>query len=186
MKESNREKLNFSKYVKEAFIFLHDFGYLIQYEDEFFVKYVGQNNEIKISHEKLSYEIDIGLSQGGNANNYSLGLLIELLDGSIKYRNPSATIEELVEEFIFVQAELFRKYGERIITGDTEIWVELEELAKEISSKMEIESKLLYVREKAEKAFREQRYKDVISLLSDVEFYLTPAEKKKLAYARNH
>jgi hypothetical protein len=182
----DRKNLDFSTSVKEAFAFLQDFGYIIQHEDETLVQYTGQFGVIAVYHGRSSYEIGVEFSRGGNAETYSLGLLIKLSESSSEFQKPVATTRELVQRSLLSQAELFRKYGDRIFSGDSNIWKQLKELGIRNSSDMEIRSNLRSARIAAEKAFKERRYKDVVSYLSKVETWLTPAEKKKLSYARDH
>ena len=186
IKKLDRKSLEFPASVKDAFAFLQNFGYIIQHEDETLVQYIGRLGIISVYHGRSSYEIGIEFSQGDNAETYSSGLLVKLFESSVEFLKPIATTKELIQESLLNQAELFQKYGDRILSGDSHIWRQLKELGVKNSSDMEIRSNLRSARVAAEKAFKEHRYKDVVVCLSKVENWLTPLEKKKLSYARDH
>lgn len=186
----NRKSLKFPILAKEALSFLQNWGYLVEYQDDTIVKFTGPFGRINVYHGRSSYEIGIefGPENSNQSKMFSLDQLIKLTTGTEEndYYNPCATSEESVHRFLLEQAELLKKYGVRIFEGDLRVWFDLEDIRKRNAFNMEIESKLKNARSLSDKAFKSRRFSEVVKYLSEVEAWLTPTEKKKLSYARDH
>lgn len=187
---NSREGLGFLPTAKRAFQFLKDYGFRIARETATLLAYRGPNGSINVFHGRSSYEIGVELRSGGidDEKYYSVGTLIALTDSkeSVKYYHPSANTQETVERFVNEQAQILRIYGQRIFAGDTTIWAELERIQRERSSEYWAEMNFRGVGEKANQAFRERRYDEVVRVLSEFEDRLTPSQKKKFEYAKAH
>lgn len=185
-----REHLGFLRAAKAAFQFLEGYGFRIAREETTLLAYHGPLGSITIFHGRSSYEIGIELRSGNidDDNFYHVGTLIALTDSeeSVKYYHPAASTPESVQRFVNGQAQILRTYGQRIFSGDVTIWAELEKAQRERSREYWAEMNFKGVAEKADEAFRERRYDEVVRVLSEFESRLTSSQKKKLEYARTH
>jgi hypothetical protein len=182
-----RRNLGFQEEVLESFRWLEDYQYRLFEESSTFVRYEGPLGYVNVYHGRSSYEVGVEIAPPGEGvSSYSMSALIQLTDTeeSKSYRNPIATSIQTVRNLVAAQAQRLKLYGRRIFAGNSQVWKELEHQRRQRAEDYAMEVLLSQVRPEAERSFRNHDSKRVVRLLSAVELRLTPAERKKLDYAR--
>lgn len=180
--------LGFQSIVLELFGWLEGYSYCMTGASSTIVRYEGPLGFVNVYHGRSSYEIGVEVGPPGDEQIacYSMSELIRLKDDeeAKKYRNPVVTSLQSMKGFVAIQAQRLKVYGHRILAGNTMVWHDLEQQRQRWSEEYAMDVLLSQVRSEAARSFREQNFKRVVELLSPVERRLTPAECKKLEYAR--
>ena len=177
----------FQEMALELFRWLEDYGYCLAGENSTIVRYEGPLGHVNVYHGRSSHEIGVEVGPPGEQiSSYSMSELIRLKDGEEAkyYIDPTVTSPQFIKSFISAQAQRLQVYGKRIFTGDNKVWHDLKQQRQKWSEEYAMDILLSQVRPEAEKSFRNNDFKRVVELLSRVEQRLTPAERKKLEYAR--
>jgi hypothetical protein len=189
----DRSKLRFAEEVQVAFDFLTtDHNFRCVSVEPTFVRYESDRVFINIYHGRSSYELgtEIGLLNAaeGTGQSYPLSALIDLVDSEEgnRYRNFIATTPDLVKVGVKKLSETFKKYAEDILRGNPAVFAKLKKQSDQWRKSFAREVLASHVRPKAEEAFRSKNYKEATQLYESILSELTPAELKKLEYARKH
>jgi hypothetical protein len=83
-------------------------------------------------------------------------------------------------------ANQVKHFARRALVGDQAVFTELARQQEELSRCYAAEVLAGHVRPRADEAFRAGDYERAVELLSKIEGELTPAEQRKLEYARRH
>ena len=83
-------------------------------------------------------------------------------------------------------ADLTLGHASDFLSGDTVSFAQITKLRERESKNYAHERDLHFARAKSEVAWAKKLYPDVVSALTPIEQYLSPAEMKRLIYARNH
>jgi hypothetical protein len=178
----------FKEIVLELFGWLERYGYCVAEAGSTIVRYEGSLGFVNVYYGRSSYEIGVEVGPPGEEQmaSYSMSELIRLKDDeeAKSYRNPVVTSSQTIKGFVAIQAQRLKDYGQPILSGNTTVWHVLEQQRKRWSEEYAMDVLVSQVRSEAENSFRAHNFKRVIELLSPVEYRLTPAERKKLEYAR--
>jgi len=189
---TNRPMLEFAEVAQEAFHFLSDYGFRLRSSEVTIVRSASGRVFVNVSHGRSSYEIgiEIGLMsrERGDAHGYSMSELIRLNnhEEGERFRNFMATTPGEVKVGVQKLAEQLLKYGDRALRGDEMFFDELERQRQEWASSFAADVAYRQVSPKAAEAFRQQEYRKAAELYESVRGELTPAELKKLGYAKKH
>lgn len=179
--------IDFNGKVKRIFDFLiREEGFNLVTEDVTFIRYESHLVFINFYHGRSSYELGV-----------EMGLLVEedtvfRLPTIIAALAPDYTGQvvfqagepKIVEECLLKISALIKKYCVSLLNGDKTEWTKVSIQQQLNSQKLHEEYTINPVKEDAERAWKEKRYKDVVKLYSSVEHYLTNTEKKRLEYAK--
>ena len=190
-----RIKLEFAKLVLEAFDFLtKDFGFRCVQTEMTLVKFESPDVFVTVYHGRASYEIgvEIGLmnvSPSQSAPPFTIRDIVEFNGAAKKtgYTREvtfSASTPELVKKFVYALADLVRIYAVPVLNGDNAVIKQLEEFRSKEAEQFENESRMHQIRSKADIAWQRKDYASLVNLYEQVNEFLTPAETKKMEYAR--
>jgi hypothetical protein len=178
----------FEAIARESFRWLEDHGYCVTGASSTIVRYEGQLGFVNVYHGRSSSEVGVEVGAPGDEQiaSYSMSELIRLKDDdeAKKYRNPVATSPQTMKGFLEIQAQRLKVYGQRIFSGNTMIWNDLEQQRQRWSKEYAMDVLVSQVRSEAQRSFRDHNFNRVVELLSSIERRLTPAEYKKLEYSR--
>jgi hypothetical protein len=174
-----RQQLNFPHVVDSAFTFLKDMGFCVVESRSTIVIFKRGSVLVTLYHGRQSWEI--GLQVSKDDETYSLFSILSVagMPSADLYRNPVATNVPTVISGVRTVAGLLKQYGQPALDGDPVFFERL--LQQRIDWSFGIHAD--QVREKAQTAFRERRYREAAEHYADIEKALTPAELKKLAFA---
>ena len=119
---------------------------------------------------------------------FSLGNIIEVMGASAEtgYTFFQASTPEKVKSLVSRLADLLKQYGKAALTGDPLFFSKLRDDTARKSDDYLKQIQLSRVREQVAQAWRQKNYLKVVELYEPVRDDLTPAEVKKLEYARKH
>lgn len=182
--DSKREHLNFSEAARRCFAFLCERGYSEIEVLPTLLRYRNGDLEVDVFHGRSSYEVGFGISRRGTR--YSLSALIRLENpvAAQAYRNYVATTDAGIEAGLTRVRDLVERYGQRALRGDPDCFDQLETQRKAWSKEYAMDVLEAQVRPRAEEAFRMGNYQKSAELYEEIFERLTPAELKKLAFAR--
>lgn len=192
-----RTQLGFPEAVVDAFDFLvQDYGFRCIKSDMTFVRFESSAVFVNVYHGRASYEIgvEIGLINDPLAQIESPLTLRDIVEfngaenqiGYTRVVTFSAYNPELVRKFVNKLADFVKVYAEPELKGDRVVFDQLRAFRSRQAADEERERRLSRIRREADKAWRDKDYSSVISLFEKMETYLTPAEAKKLEYAKKH
>ena len=189
---TGRVALGFARVVQEAFRFLSGYGFRLQSSEVTILRYASERVFVNVYHGRSSYElgVEIGLvsPRPDEATGYSLSELVRLKspEEAEQFRNFMATTPNEVKVGVKKLAEQLMAYGDKALRGDGLVFETLAQQRRAWSSTFAAEVTYRQVSPKAAEAFRRQDYRKAAELYESIEGKLTPAELKKLEYARKH
>ena len=175
--------------VQEKFSYLINYGFKCVQKNRRFVKYVSKFVFIEIDHDSRFGELgaNIGLIKNSKENNFSIQDIVHFLDINAYKKNytdyPAYNYDKLIDGLDWLD-KLFKKYAKDFLLGDLKKFSELSAHCKEWAEKEVMDEKNKRIRIKAEEAFRNRKYDEVIRLYSLIENELKESERKKLAFSR--
>lgn len=190
----NRAQLGFAEAVLSAFNFLtKEYGFHLVKADATFVRYESPHVFVNVYHGRASYELGFEIGRlidmaGQGEHPFSLAMVIELMGAQIEtgYTLLQASSPERVKKYVPKLADLVKKYAASALKNDSNTFKLLAETRSRMSDEIHKDMKLKDTREDAEKAWREKNYSKLASLYESISEDLTPAESKKLDYAKKH
>lgn len=190
--EQERAVLGFSEGVRANFGFLQKYGFKEVGAEDTIVRYATERVLLNVYHGRSSYElgIEVGLlgAIGGDVRGYPLGAFVRLMDpeegGRLRYF--CATTPEEVRTGLQRLAAQVKHYVDRALKGDETIFSELARQQREWASAFAADVAYEQESPKAAEAFRQQEYRKAAELYESIRGKLTPAELKKLEYAKKH
>ena len=189
--ENGRIQLRFSEEVQTRFNYLVDtYDFRCVKVETTFVRYESDHIFINIYHGRSSFEIGLEIGQlfSGikNEDAYNLSWLIKLDDSkkAMDYRLYVAKSADLVKKGIYQLCELFKEHAGEAIIGDEHTFKLLAKLREDWSESFAQEIMAGQVRPKANTAFSKKNYAEATYLYESISSELTPAELKKLKFAR--
>ena len=156
------------------------------------VRYESDCIFINVYHGRSSCEIglEIGrvVSVGELEEAYNISWLIKLIDPAkaADYRLFVATTPDLVKKGVSQLCELFKKYVGKALFADESAFELLEKKKEAWKEFYEKEVLADQVRPKANEAFHNKNYSEAVFLYESIRSELTPAELKKMEYARKY
>lgn len=188
---SNRTQLGFAEEVISNFCFLtQKYNFRLVKAEPTFVRYESHNVFVNIYHGRASYELGFEVGQlidaPGQERAFSLSDIIDLLSASEEtdYILLQASTAERVKEYVSKLAAMVKKYAGAALQGDPQVFKRLSKIQLEKSNKLLKEWNLSEIREQAEKAWHEKDYALLAKLYDSIRGELSPAEAKKLEYAK--
>lgn len=186
-----RKILRFPEAVKKYFAFLSEQEFHCAQEEPTFVRFESEKFFVNVFHGRISYEI--GLEFGRKKileeldNPYGLSEVIELNDPkkASEYRPYATRTKEGVEEGVQQLALLFKQYLLPMLPEiNPQVYRTLQKQRQEWGHQLELEVRSHHVRPEAEAASKQKNYEKVVQLYESIKEALSPAELKKLAYAK--
>lgn len=183
-----RAEIGFTEAVLDEFSFLESHHFKCVTCEPTYVRFEAGGVFIDIYHGRSSFEIGVDVGLSDLSESYSLSELIRIvdIDEGNSYRKFVATTPELVRAGVKALRENFVKHTFIELIKDQKFFAKLriqKELWKESFSKGVLARQ---VRPKAEAAFHRKDYEEAVGLYESISDELTPAELKKLEYARRH
>ena len=175
-----------------AFEFLvEDFSFACVKRDMTYVRYESNVAFVNIYHGRASFElnVEIGERVGQGSvpeNSFTIGDILYLANRKIAetYRPYQVTNPESVKKFVNELAHLVKDYAMPALQGDHAFLQRVSEMQLQRSDDLLRGWELNRVRKNVESAWRERDFKRVIELYGPFEKYLSPAELKKLEFAK--
>ncbi|MEQ8766971.1 MAG: hypothetical protein RL885_23860 [Planctomycetota bacterium] len=181
---SDQRILRFPESCQEAFRYLSDWSFRVVRSEDTLVRFESDRVFIQVFHGRTSFEIglEVGLLRNASRLDHDLSAVIELTDPDAAQRGQPgfASQPTRVATLLTEPAELFRQYGRTVAQGDAEVFRRLETIGMKRSESLALRSMVA----RALEAFRKGDWRTVAEELSSIESVLSPAERKKLEYAR--
>ncbi len=191
--ESNngkREQLGFVEAVSEYIApVLAERGFACVEATPYSVKFQSHNVALAVFHEPVSYEIDLVYAlQAVPSERYNLCDMLDMVLG-LGHKEQTffqASEHDRIVYCIKVIADYLRKYGEKVLIGDPTIYQRMREVTRLRNDAHEKQAARQSICRAVEEAWQKRDYAKVRELYGPIEADLTPAEKKRLNYARSH
>ncbi|HWO00298.1 MAG TPA: hypothetical protein VNS63_13625 [Blastocatellia bacterium] len=192
--EPERAHLRFVEEVLAAFDFLAtEYEFHLAKVEITFVRYESRDVFVNVYHGRASFELNCEIGYLTADSNHPerpfyLGEILDLMGGlhETGYTFFQASSAERVKQFVPKVADLIKHYAKSALEGDPTTFKRLADLRWAKSRAREKQETLIRTREKASEAWSKKDYLKVIELFDPVRDDLTPAEIKKLEYAKKH
>lgn len=183
---SPKSLLRFAEEVKARFAFIENLGFRCTRSEASLVRYESSKLVISVYHEKLSYEISSALESVRGSDAYSFSEILSLVNGGRmeQYRDYATHNVEGVAEGVRQLAVLFRKCVDAGMFDDSELFFRLKRQRTEWARNYALETQLEQARKKAESAWAERNFLNVIEILVPFQEHLNPSDLKRLEYAK--
>jgi hypothetical protein len=189
--DAGRERLGFTSEVVKEFRFLNEqFGFQRVATLTTLVSYESRHVFVNIFHGRSSFEIGIEIGQRTDPaelrQKFSMPEILSAVGApeSSGFRGFQASTTKSVRDCVRTLAELVNRYAVPLLNGDPAAFGEVGQAQTTRSSEYVAAMEMRRVRQKVASAWRGKRFGEVVDLLSSVFPSLTPAEKKKLSFAR--
>lgn len=201
----DRSQLRFEEAVISAFAFLTTpaYGFKCAASDVTLVRYESADVFVNIYHGRSSYELgcEIGLRVGRDGTALGHGAEeehpeegftiweIARLAGAAGIDDRTflqASTAERVEQLVSQLAQLVRTHAVSALRGDPTYYASLRQARTNWFENYMIDSRLERARADVARAWQGKNYAEVVRLFEPLGDELTPAESKKLEYARRH
>jgi hypothetical protein len=189
---SNRSQLRFKEAVLSAFDFLpREYGFLVKRMEPTLVRYESPEVFVNIYHGRASYELGFEIGRLASdahkkENTFSIDDILDLVGVRAETGNNllQASTPEGVNRFVPMLAALVKKHAAPVLQGDVDLFERLAEIQSKKSDQLLKKWSLDDIRKEAEGAWHQKNYARVAELFESIQEELTPAEAKKLDYAR--
>lgn len=182
----------FPDMAKQAFSFLEGAGFRLTQIDAGQLRYESAQSVVDVVWDARSGELEVfvGLhpQTGLPKETYSVMDILGMEGTLPPDRKVAAQVadENRLRPFVDQLAEDMRVHAQPALAGDRMFFRRLERFRHAKAEAFGRSMKLQQVRSAVEDAWRKRDFKKVIGLYASVESDLTEAEKRKLAYAREH
>jgi hypothetical protein len=178
--------------VLSAFSFLStDYSFTCVTVEDTFVRYESESIFINIYHGRSSYELGVEIGKleknsGLPEDWYTIGEIMDLIGvrEKLKFTFFQASTRDRIQMLVPKLAEYVREYAKPILNGDIQLFDKLHDLRQRKSDSYLKDMKLRRIREKAEIAWHEKNYSELIALYKSMRDDLSQVEAKKLEYAQ--
>ena len=183
-----RKLLGFTDAVAEYIApVLLPYGFVFVSSTLYSVEFASSFVRVLVTHEPLSYELDIDLiPKACEANKISLSGLIYSEIGPMP--SPGIFFQSSnrsgVASSTRQMAALLARFGRGVLTGDAAAFKHANATQSRLAARYWEQFTVNPIREQANEAWRRRDFKRVCELYQSVETKLTPSEKKRLTYAR--
>jgi hypothetical protein len=182
--------LEFIKYAKEEFSFLvSEYGFTIASEAKDLLEYETQDVIVHVGFYGYAFELYINI--GHKKITYDGNIITFSINEILGYKNSpeqdcpfQAASPEKLEILIKEIASLYKKYAQDFLLGQKDEFNNLLANRNQKTKDYALIKQLKLMREKADKAWRNKSFPEIIKLFSEFEEHLTESERKKLEYAR--
>jgi hypothetical protein len=184
----DRSQLGFAEAVKSSFAFVKKYGLTPVQEEVTLVRYQSEKVILNVYHGRGSYELGTEFERVGFPEKFSLYDMLKWAKSAGKIEEiPTggyqASSREGVQVLTAQMAELVKQYAEPLLQGDMEAYQILREQQSSDAAEYTREVHLRAVRKQAESAWQGKDYETLLSLYSDMQGDLTPAEFMRFQYA---
>jgi hypothetical protein len=188
----SRVALRFVQQAQAAFEFVTraPFGLRLEEADTLRVRYEGNGIVLVIDHDRLSYEVDVAITRSSlsteMSNAYSMLDLLRVSDAQTakRYRCPAGSTPESVHVTLSRLADVLRVSGRSALLNVDGHFEKVSRARDEATVRFGREEVRRQARSHAEKAWDRREWLRVARALGSIEADLSPAELKKLRYAR--
>ena len=188
----NRASLGFSEAVISAFNFLvEDFAFTCVRKDVTIVRFESNSTFVNVYHGRVSFELNVEIGEltiGGvlPENPFTIEEILHLVNPkeAVNYRPFQVHTVESVKKFVSDLANLVKQYATPALIGDHGFFRRLSELRTQRSNEYLNSVRLNRTRTEVETEWHRKNYRRVMELYDSMLEDLTPAEAKRLAYAK--
>lgn len=181
---------DFENLTKKYFAFLEtSFGFTKRLVDAAQARYETKKVYVLIGYDyNCSYELSVDLGEtSATGPAFNLGEVLRYANAPPEIPSSfQVTSTDALEQCLEKLAQALWKYGSELLRDDRNAFVRLARLRDKEGREFELESRLRYARSDAEKAWQKKNYEAVVAALAPLNRHLSPAEKKRLEYARMH
>jgi hypothetical protein len=167
-----------------------DHGLRCTHADQNLITYESQTLFVVVYHDPRSYEVGVDLGKLGDGSKRRRSFaLVELmrLESQRKAEDfclPAVVKSDQMRPALVNLAELLKTYGGRVLSGDLSVLTQVRNESARFERELATETRLQRVKSTANAAFREQQYLTAAALYESIEEDLSPAESRKLQYAK--
>ncbi|MCI0560634.1 MAG: hypothetical protein MN733_19280 [Nitrososphaera sp.] len=188
---SNRDVLGFSRAVLQYFNFLcSDYGFQVTDQSVTLVRFESNDVFINVYHGRASYElgVEIGKFDDPSGTRYRLPTIIEAFMGNTVGQKGvfQASSPDAIRSSIEHLAQLVSSYCSALLRGDNDAFDRVRKAAKHISEELTGHYTRGVLRRRAEQAWQNKDYADVVRIYGKFSQTLTSIERKRLEIARKH
>jgi hypothetical protein len=186
-----RDSLGFPQAVISAFVFLvKDFSFSCIRCEATYVRYESSAVFINVYHGRASFELNVEIGERAvsdvREHSFTIGEILYMANPQVaeNYHPYQATTAESVKKFVDELARLVKEYATPALQGDRLFFQRVSEIQLQRSDNLLRTWELNRMRKDVEAAWHQKDFKRVLELYEPLKAYLTPAELKKLEYAR--
>jgi hypothetical protein len=190
----NRASLGFAEAASSAFNFLlEDFSFKCVKQDVTFVRFESNRTFVNVYHGRKSFELNVEIGEliayrGLPENPFTIGEILDLVNAkeAINYHPYQVHTAASVQKFLFELAKVVKEFAIPAIAGDQLFFQRLSDLRTHRSDEYLKEMRLNRTRTDVETAWHQKNFRRVVELYDSMLEDLTPAESKRLAYAKKN
>ncbi|MGH9874488.1 MAG: hypothetical protein ACRD9S_18695 [Pyrinomonadaceae bacterium] len=188
---ADRRKLGFKEAVLSAFDFLTlEYEFRVTQTEPTFVRYESDRVFVNVYHGRTSYELGVKIGRLSDlpGREYSIEDLLDALGKREEsgYAYASVRTPQLIVRFVPRLSAVIKEYASSALRGDSATFEQLAAVQQTKGDALTKEWELQDARQEAETAWRQKDYAKLVQVLGSIEEDLTPAEAKKLQYAKKH
>jgi hypothetical protein len=187
----SRATLGFAAAVNSAFKFLvDDFDFRSVREDVTIVRFESNSVFVIVYHGRVSFELNVEIGELTHGvvpeNPFTIEDILYLVNSkeAANYRPYQVRTFDSVKRFVSEIARLTKDYATSALKGDQYFFKQLSDSRTQRSRAYTKELRLDRTRTEVETAWHQKNYPRVIELYDSMHDDLTPAEAKRLAYAK--
>jgi hypothetical protein len=185
-----RAKLGFKDAVLSSFTFLTELGLHPVDEKMTFVRYESSEVFVNVYHGRASFELGVEIGRLSEPDEEKLTIYdivawagAERTEGFGQHVMFQVSSPEGVREFVPKLAHLVQEYATPFIKGDVTAYREALEARSRAAAEYVKQVNVKQARSKAEAAWQEKDYAQVVELYSRTRSDLSEVESKRLSYA---
>jgi hypothetical protein len=190
----NRASLGFVEAVMSNFKFLlEDFPFRCVKKDVTIVRFESNSVFVNVYYGRKSFELNVEIGElvsvsGHPEVSYTIGEILHLVcpKKAENYHPYQVHTVETVKKFVAELAKLVKEYALPALTGNHDFFQQVGEVQEKRSDTYLKELRLNRTRTEVETAWHQKNYPRVIELYDSMREDLTPAEAKRLAYAKKN
>ena len=187
----SRAGLGFPDAVLSSFKFLvEDFGFSCVTHDVTYVRYESRDIFVNVYHGRASFELNVEIGEQVSRefpeNPFTLGEILNSLNPqeAENYQPYQVRTAESVKKFVAEMARLVKEYAPPALMGNHDFFQQISETRQQRSDELLRSWDLNRARRDVEKSWQKKDFKHIVEVYEPVKEYLTPAETKKLEYAK--
>ena len=179
----------FNESIRASFAFLEaNYQFRLLDEQPNYFRFESERVVVVLAYDQQrSYEINLALGQQGDPQPlFDLGEVLRSrkVESDKHPTGYYAQTNESARNLVLQMADLLKRYGADLLRGDTSAWRELKALREKESAEYAHQRDLGYARSDANAAWNRRDFFGVIRALSPWQASLSPADLKRLEYAK--
>jgi hypothetical protein len=188
----NRVSLGFVDAVISAFNFLvEDFSFRCVRQDISLVRFESNSVFVNVYHGRVSFELNVeigelAIGEGNPEVPFTIGEILHLVNPkeATNYHPYQVHTVDSVKKFVTELAKLVKEYAIPALMADHDFFQQVAEVQAKRSDAYLKNLHLNRIRTDVEAAWHQKNYPRVIELYDSMLEDVTPAEAKRLAYAK--